>query len=51
LWLYLCREDIVGDKVDETGVGLGPDPDGKIVPMTLLPNWLGELLERLKETK
>jgi hypothetical protein len=41
----------VGDKVDETGVGFGPDPDGKIVPMTLLPNWLGELLERLKETK
>ena len=51
LRLYLCREDIVGDKVDETGVGLGPDLDGKIVPMTLLPNWLGELLECLKETK
>jgi len=51
LWLYLCREDIVGNKVDETGVGLGPDNDGKIVPMTLLPNWLGELLECLKETE
>jgi hypothetical protein len=51
LWLHLCREYIVGDKVDETAVGLGPDNNGKIVPTMLLRDWLGELLECLKETE
>jgi hypothetical protein len=49
LWVHLCREDIVDNRVDETAVGFGLDEKDRIRAIIVLRNFLGELFEQLKE--